>query len=172
MPITWARSSLLALTTRIWVRVPIMTTMPSSTSAKVRNRPPNRVACPISARPTMLADTSIRKVVIRLRNSLWVVLRAASRLQCSVASSCARTLGGAPSVPCWLASDVAWPVDGAAASVGGGGTGLLDTRASQSQRGLLSSITGAIDPGYQLRMFTMGGDSYGCGSVEGSHHEA
>src|SRR4029453_3733876 len=41
----------------------------------------------IRARLTMLADTSMRKVVIRLRTSLWVVLRVASRLQCSVASS-------------------------------------------------------------------------------------
>jgi Ca2+-binding RTX toxin-like protein len=62
--------------------------------------PPNRVARPISARSTMLAGTSIRNAVIRLRSSLCAVLRVASRLQCSVASNCARTLGGAPSVPC------------------------------------------------------------------------
>jgi hypothetical protein len=84
-----------------------MTTMPRSTSAKVMNRPPNRVACRISARATMLADTSIRNVVILLRSSLCAVLRVASRLQCSVASSCARTLGSAPSVPCWFPSDMA-----------------------------------------------------------------
>jgi hypothetical protein len=35
----------------------------------------------------MLDDTSIKKVVIRLRTSLWVVLRVASKLQCSVASN-------------------------------------------------------------------------------------
>jgi hypothetical protein len=35
----------------------------------------------------MLEETSIRNVVIRLRTSLWVVLRVASKLQCSVASS-------------------------------------------------------------------------------------
>jgi hypothetical protein len=110
-----------------------MTTKPSSTSAKVMNRRSNPVACPISARLTMLADTSMRKVVIRLRSSLWVVLRVASRLQCSVASSCARTLDGAlPPFPCWLASNVGWPAGCAAAPVGGRGTGLLalDTRAS------------------------------------------
>jgi hypothetical protein len=33
------------------------------------NRRSNPVACPINARPTMLADTSMRKVVIRLRTS-------------------------------------------------------------------------------------------------------
>jgi hypothetical protein len=109
-----------------------MTTKPSSTSAKVMNRRSNRVACPISARLTMLADTNMRKVVIRLRTSLWVVLRVASRLQCSVASSCARTLGAAPLVPCWFASNVGWPAGSAAAPVGGRGTGLLalDMRAS------------------------------------------
>jgi hypothetical protein len=48
----------------------------------------------------------MRKVVIRLRTSLWVVLRVASRLQCSVASSCARTLGAALAVCWWLAFDV------------------------------------------------------------------
>ena len=52
----------------------------------------------------MLADTSMRKVVIRLRTSLWVVLRVASRLQCPVASSCARTLGTTLPVPRGLAS--------------------------------------------------------------------
>jgi hypothetical protein len=74
----------------------------------------------------MLADTSMRKVVIRLRTSLWVVLRVASRLQCSVASSCVRTLEGALPVPCWLASNVGRPAGCAAAPAGDGGTGLLD----------------------------------------------
>ena len=95
----------------------------------------------------MLADTSIRKVVIG-SGARWVVLRVASRLQCSVASSCARPLGGGPAVPCWLLSDVAQPIDWAAAPAGGGGTGLLDTRASCSAR-TAESITRAIDPGYQ-----------------------
>jgi hypothetical protein len=86
------------------------------------------VACPISAKLTMLADTSMRKVVIRLRTSLWVVLRVASRLQCSAASSCARTLGAALApFWCWFASEVGWPTGCAAAASGGGGTGLLDT---------------------------------------------
>ena len=89
------------------------------------------MACPIRARLTMLADTSMRKVVIRLRTSLWVVLRVASRLQCSVASSCARTLDGAlPPFPCWLASKVGRPAGCAEAPAGDGGTGLLVTRAS------------------------------------------
>jgi hypothetical protein len=33
----------------------------------------------------MLDETSIKYVVIRLRSSLWVMLRVASKLQCSVA---------------------------------------------------------------------------------------
>lgn len=33
-------------------------------------------------------------MLIRVSTSLWVVLREASRPQCSVASSCARTDGG------------------------------------------------------------------------------
>src|SRR5215212_8933938 len=127
-----------ALPSRVWVNVPTMITMPSSTSAKVMNRRSKRVACPIRARLTMLADTSMRKVVIRLRTSLWVVLRVASRLQCSVASSCARTFGGGLlRAPGWLGSDVGWPVDGAEAPAGGGGAGLLDMRASCSHRDLL-----------------------------------
>ena len=50
-------------------------------------RPSNRVTWPINARPTMLDETSIRNVVIRLRTSLCVVLRVANKLQCSVASN-------------------------------------------------------------------------------------
>src|SRR5436305_10453358 len=39
----------------------------------------------------MLADTSVRNMLIRARISLCVILRVASKLQCSVARSCART---------------------------------------------------------------------------------
>src|SRR6266545_4154405 len=76
MPITWARSSMLALPTRIWVSVPIVATMPSSSSA--------------------------------------------------------RTAGGAPPVPGWLASDsdVGDATDCAASPRGGGGTGRLDIQTS------------------------------------------
>src|SRR6266516_1043502 len=42
----------------------------------------------------MVADTSVRNMLIRLRISLCVILRVASKLQCSVARSCARTDGG------------------------------------------------------------------------------
>jgi hypothetical protein len=44
------------------------------------------------------------------------VLRVASRLQCSVASSCARTLGATLAVAWWLAFDVGWPAGCAAAA--------------------------------------------------------
>ena len=70
----------------------------------------------------MLDETSIRKVVIRLRTSLCVVLRVASKLQCSVASSCARTAGGTP------------PGSGLIAS---GGTALLSFRSACRQAGTL-----------------------------------
>ena len=56
-------------------------------------RPSKSVACPTSARLTTLAETSVRKIAIRTSNSFWVVLRDASKLQCSVASSCARIDG-------------------------------------------------------------------------------
>ena len=87
MPITWARSSMLWLRTRIWVSVPTITNSPRSTKAKVVNRPSNRVTCSTRARLTMLADTSMRNVVIRVRTSFWAMVRVESRLQCSVASS-------------------------------------------------------------------------------------
>jgi hypothetical protein len=45
----------------------------------------------------MLAERSVRRIAIRTSSSFWVVLRDASRLQCSVASSCARTDGETPS---------------------------------------------------------------------------
>src|SRR5919204_4913502 len=91
---TWPRSSIAALPTRIWVSVPMTTSIPSRTRAKAMNRPSNRVTWPIRARPTMLEETSIRNVVIRLSTSFWVVVLVARRLQCSVASSCALTDGG------------------------------------------------------------------------------
>jgi hypothetical protein len=78
----------------------------------------------------MLADTSMSNVVMRLSTSLCAVLRVASRLQRSVASSCARTPGGAPPVLGWLVSDVGGPTDRAEAPTGGRDTGRLSMPAS------------------------------------------
>src|SRR6185369_17983260 len=52
---------------------------------------PNPDACTTSASTTSAADDTVRWIVILLITSDHVVPRVASRLQCSVASSCART---------------------------------------------------------------------------------
>jgi hypothetical protein len=46
----------------------------------------------------MLEDTSMRNVVMRFSTSLCAELRVASKLECSLASSCARTADGASMV--------------------------------------------------------------------------
>ena len=66
----------------------------------------------------MLADTSMSNVVMRLSTSLCAVLRVASRLQCSVASSCARTAGSGE------------PASGSPASGGGAAGGCADAAPS------------------------------------------
>ena len=81
------------LLTRSWVRMPTSSTMPSTAMANVGNAPLKSVACPTSARLTSPADVNVRNMLMRVSTSLCVVLREARRLQCSVASSCARTAG-------------------------------------------------------------------------------
>ena len=73
--------------------VPTRSRIEKRTIVNASKRPSKSVACPISARLTTLAETRVRKIAIRTSNSFWVVLREASRLQCSVASSCARIDG-------------------------------------------------------------------------------
>ena len=85
--------------------MPTITSIPRSTKAKVMNRPSNRVTCSTRAKLTMLADTSMRNVVIRVRTSFWAMVRVESKLQCSVARSWARTAGGAPPPGGELASE-------------------------------------------------------------------
>ena len=124
MPITWPRSSKAALPSRTWVRVPIMSTMPSSTAEG--DEP--------SVEPGGLPDQGQADDAGRDQHEEGgdpaqdlALGRAAGGEQAPVLGrqQLPRTFGGGLP-PGWLGSDVGWPVDGAEAPAGGGGAGLLD----------------------------------------------
>ena len=62
--------------------------------AKAAGRSP--VACATRESATTVAERTVRKVPVRLKISFQVMLRVASRLQCSVARICARRAAWAP----------------------------------------------------------------------------
>ena len=87
-------SSSLARNTRTLVSVPRISPMPASPIARIWNVVPKPPAW--ATRPRITSDpvTTVSRIVIRLITSDHIVPRVASRLQCSVASSCATTAGG------------------------------------------------------------------------------
>ncbi len=72
-----------------------MTTSNGMSSRAKRN--PRSVVSATSASATTVADTTVTNQLARLKLSLQARLRVASRLQCSVERSCARTATGAGS---------------------------------------------------------------------------
>src|SRR4051812_201693 len=94
MPTSKAASSTLAFLTLIPVSVPRISAADASPTDSTRNGVPNPEAWATSASTTRDADTTVRWIPIRLMTSDQVWLRVANRLQCSVASSCARTPAG------------------------------------------------------------------------------
>ena len=87
-------SSSLARNTRTLVSVPRISPVPASPIARIWNVVPKPPAWATRPRITSEPVTTVSRIVIRLITSDHIVPRVASRLQCSVASSCATTAGG------------------------------------------------------------------------------
>src|SRR5262245_32145914 len=96
MPISNQKSSPLAAPNRRIVARPTNSTTGNTNSAKRRKFGPNAVAWATSASATTAADSTVTNIEARLKTSFHVMLRVASRLQCSVARICARTASVTP----------------------------------------------------------------------------
>src|SRR5262249_45236407 len=84
---------------------PTSSTTGSTSKAKMWKLGPKAVACATSARATTAADSTVMYIAARLKTSFQVMLRVASRLQCSVARIWVRTASVTP-----LRSDSGWRV--------------------------------------------------------------
>ena len=85
MASTSSTSAWLISSTRLWVAMPRKSTTGSSASARVVVWDPKPVALASSASATMAADSTPRKIVVRLIACVHSSDRVPSRLQCSVA---------------------------------------------------------------------------------------
>jgi hypothetical protein len=89
MPITSQASSIAASTRRKYVPTPTSRTTGRTSSANVRKSCPKLVAFATSESDARRENGEVRYVPVRLKISFQVMLRVASRLQCSVARNCA-----------------------------------------------------------------------------------
>src|SRR5262245_60331227 len=96
MPITNQRSCSLIAVRRLYVPRPTRSTMGSTTSANTRKSCPKAVAWATRASATIAADTTVRNIEARLKASFQIMLRVASKLQCSVARIWVRTASVTP----------------------------------------------------------------------------
>ncbi|MEU8990524.1 hypothetical protein AB0C98_29580 [Streptomyces sp. NPDC048558] len=85
MPMISQASSMSASISRKYVPNPTSRTTGSTSNANVVNSDPNPAALATSESATTAADSTVRYVPVRLKISCHVMLRVASRLQCSVA---------------------------------------------------------------------------------------